>query len=637
MAPGGASFLTSGVNFVTDGAGFVLDSGPGLKTIGNARLGGLSDNGGSTHTMLPLAGSPAIDPSGGDPTASGNDQQGFPRLQGTTADVGAVEVTFEAPDLPRLVVEQPTGTPLVSGESTIALGSVQTGSTSGLTFTIRNLGQADLTGLSGSITGSHAADFEINPLSENRLTSGESTTLTVVFTPQASGSRTALLRIESGDEANSPFIVALAGESTEPITTPTPRPPVLVLEQPVDSVLANGESVIAFGMPQIGSTSGLTFTIRNTGEEALAGVLVTIEGGNPSDFAIGGQLESPLLTGESGTFTIAFSPQEAGARSASLRIESNDEENSPFFVTLTGEGATPVAPPLPAAPQLLVEQSADSALVAGIFVAELGTVQIGSTSGITFTIRNRGGESLAGLAAAVEGANASEFAVMNLTETELSPGASTTFSVVFSPEAAGDRNASLRIESNDATNSPFVVSLTGTATASSLPPSIDPAKMVVEESANQRLVDGQFTVSLGSVQTSASSGITFTIRNVGDRDLIGISASIAGSNQVDFAVGTLEQTALGPGASNTCTVVFSPSTPASKTATLRLENGDDPTNPFQIKLVGTGVAPPDSSGGLMAQETALQVEKESRRSLSSKGREGTRTCVMGNPAAILEK
>jgi predicted outer membrane repeat protein len=55
------------------------------------KLGALANNGGSTQTHLPLAGSPAID--GGDNSnCPSHDQRGVVRPQGSKCDVGAAEV-----------------------------------------------------------------------------------------------------------------------------------------------------------------------------------------------------------------------------------------------------------------------------------------------------------------------------------------------------------------------------------------------------------------------------------------------------------------------------------------------------------------------------------------------------------------
>lgn len=81
---------------VNDGGGN-LDSGAscgfGLSSLSNASaaLGALADNGGPTQTMMPGAGSAAIDAIDC-MNAPGTDQRGMPRPQGTKCDIGAVEL-----------------------------------------------------------------------------------------------------------------------------------------------------------------------------------------------------------------------------------------------------------------------------------------------------------------------------------------------------------------------------------------------------------------------------------------------------------------------------------------------------------------------------------------------------------------
>lgn len=59
--------------------------------VGDPMLGALQDNGGPTFTMLPGAGSPAIDAVACDPAVT-DDQRGAPRPNGALCDIGAVEV-----------------------------------------------------------------------------------------------------------------------------------------------------------------------------------------------------------------------------------------------------------------------------------------------------------------------------------------------------------------------------------------------------------------------------------------------------------------------------------------------------------------------------------------------------------------
>ena len=82
--------LAPGANFVVTGAGNLIGADP--------QLAALAFNGGPTRTHALLAGSPAID-AGSNPFALPTDQRGdgFARVSGTAADMGAYEVPAGAP------------------------------------------------------------------------------------------------------------------------------------------------------------------------------------------------------------------------------------------------------------------------------------------------------------------------------------------------------------------------------------------------------------------------------------------------------------------------------------------------------------------------------------------------------------
>jgi copper(I)-binding protein len=66
---------------------------------------------------------------------------------------------FAAP-APEIAVEDASGTNITNGGSK-SFGSVNVGSNTSLTFTIKNTGDADLTGLSVTKSGANQADFTI--------------------------------------------------------------------------------------------------------------------------------------------------------------------------------------------------------------------------------------------------------------------------------------------------------------------------------------------------------------------------------------------------------------------------------------------------------------------------------------------
>jgi parallel beta-helix repeat protein len=120
------AFGSSGFNLVgqTDGStgwGFDDFTGTAAHPLA-AKLGPLVNNGGPTQTLLPLAGSPAIDR--GDnalvPAGITTDQRGLPRVSNGTVDIGAVEVQATTP----IRVTAPASQSAMTGQSQLfALGS----------------------------------------------------------------------------------------------------------------------------------------------------------------------------------------------------------------------------------------------------------------------------------------------------------------------------------------------------------------------------------------------------------------------------------------------------------------------------------------------------------------------------------
>jgi hypothetical protein len=112
---------------------------------------------------------------------------------------------------PEIAVEQPTGTGLSDGGSTVDFGSVVVADDNSHTFTIRNVGAANLTGLGITVNGADPAEFTITATPIAPVAPAGTTTFTVKFTPTAEGERTAALHIVSNDTDENPFDIALTG------------------------------------------------------------------------------------------------------------------------------------------------------------------------------------------------------------------------------------------------------------------------------------------------------------------------------------------------------------------------------------------------------------------------------------------
>ncbi len=100
---------------------------------------------------------------------------------------------------------------------------------------------------------------------------------------------------------------------------------------------------------------------------------------------------------------------------------------------------------------------------AGGGCANAGTTTVGTTSTATITIMNSAtaASSLTITAPTVTGTNPGDFTVTPASRT-IAPGSSGSFTVNFTPSAAGPRSANVSFTTNDAANNPLVVCLTGT-------------------------------------------------------------------------------------------------------------------------------------------------------------------------------
>ncbi|MEM7011081.1 MAG: TIGR02597 family protein, partial [Verrucomicrobiota bacterium] len=438
-------------------------------------------------------------------------QSYYVALDGKAGATGTGVLGFEfseSVDHPEIVVEQPAATGLVDGVSAVGFGNVNAGATAQRVFTIRNTGTANLTGLAASWDGNAAGRFTTGAFGATTLAPGASTTLTVTFAPVAAGNESGTLRIASNDADENPFDVSITGTGVAS---------EIVVEQPANNGLTDGVSDVNFGGVNVGVAAPLAFTIRNTGNAALNGLAASVDGTNSADFVAGALGATTLNPGQSTTVTLTFTPAAAGPRTAALHIANNDPNENPFDIALSGTGAMP---------EIAIEQPLNTGLVDGTSTINFGDVDGLDDAARTFTIRNLGNGPLTGLALNVDGTNASEFVAANLSSTTIAPNATATFTVTFTPTAAGTRTAAIHVTSNDADESPFDVNLTGRG--------IDP-EISVEEPATNVLVDAGAARDYGSSNVGVGVNKTFTIKNLGTADLTGLAATFAGTHPADFS------------------------------------------------------------------------------------------------------
>ena len=158
-----------------------------------------------------------------------------------------------------------------------------------------------------------------------------------------------------------------------------------------------------------------------------------------------------------------FNPGAVGTRSAVLSIANNDLNENPYNFSIQGTGVT--APEIEVRGNTVLILDGDS--VPSVYDgSDFGSTPVaGGTVSHSFTINNLGDANLnltGTPRVAVSGPNAAEFSVTVQPGSSVTPGSSTTFTVVFNPSAGGLRSAALSIANNDGNENPFNFSIQGT-------------------------------------------------------------------------------------------------------------------------------------------------------------------------------
>ncbi len=242
------------------------------------------------------------------------------------------QVTVTRLGVSQLVVEKPGGAGIADGTSH-DFGTVPLGGTADLIVTVRNTGSALMENIAANLEPIGGGAFSILIPPATTLAVGQSLTFTVRFTPTDSSPQSTVLRIVSNDPrlSSSGFRLDLVGNTAAP---------EIVVEKS-GSPLVDGSAGVDYGVVAGGGMGSQTFTIRNTGNAPLTGLSLGKSGAHAGDYTLGALSTTTLAQDASTTFTVTFSPSGGGIRTAALQIASNDADENPFDIALTGTAPIP--------------------------------------------------------------------------------------------------------------------------------------------------------------------------------------------------------------------------------------------------------------------------------------------------------
>ncbi|HEY6292802.1 MAG TPA: choice-of-anchor D domain-containing protein [Terriglobia bacterium] len=396
------------------------------------------------------------------------------------------------------------------------------------TVTLSNTSGATLSITGVSITGTNAADFGQTNTCGSSLNAGASCTVSVIFTPAATGSRTASISV-SDSGAGSPQTASLTGTGAQPAASLS-----------ATSLTFSGQILNTSSAPQ-------AITLTNTGNATLTLSNIAIGGTDGGDFSQTNNCGSSVSAGAACTINVTFKPSQAGMRTGTLTLTDNASPNTQT-VSLTGTvlAATISPTSLTFSTQLTGSTSAGQ------------TVALTNTGSVTLspTVTTKG-----------------DFSQTNNCGTSLAANASCTITVAFAPTAAGSRSGTLTVSySDNGVSASATVSLTGTGSAVSA--SLSPTSLTFAGQA----VGTTSAVQMVTLSTAGTAALNIT------------SIAITGTNSGDFGESNSCGSSVAAGKTCTISVTFAPASSGARSATLTVTDNAIPTTQT-LALTGTGTAP----------------------------------------------
>lgn len=265
------------------------------------------------------------------------------RLETSDPALSAFQLTFTATagaPAARLEVSQ-SATEIVSNGS-FNMGSVEEKSSgSAIQFTVRNTGSLAST-LGNPMVESSDTQFTVSAVSAangSSLAKDGSFTFNVTFSP-ANTTPTAKSTTITVNATPSNFLFTLNGTATI-----KPEPNIAISHN--SSSFTSGGTIPTFGAFWPGTTSNAkSVTITNNGTATLTGLAVNEQSGDTDQFITSAPGSTTLTPGQSTSFTVTFSPSANGAKTAVVRVTSNNGNNgvaSSADITVEGTGKASAA------------------------------------------------------------------------------------------------------------------------------------------------------------------------------------------------------------------------------------------------------------------------------------------------------
>ncbi|MGE5237601.1 MAG: choice-of-anchor D domain-containing protein [Chloroflexota bacterium] len=472
-------------------------------------------------------------------------------------DAGSIVITSNATTSPTSLsvtgtgsVPPPTQPAISLSPTSLTFGTVNVGSSATLTTTVSNTGNAALNVSTIARATGTSAEYTFSPAGPVTVAAGGSTTLSVTYTPTASGTDAGTIVITS-NAPTSPTSLSVTGTGSVP---PPPAQPQISLNP----------TSLSFGTVNVGNSATLTTTISNTGSAALNISTIARATGTSAEFTSSPAGPVTVAAGGSTTLSVTYTPTASGTDTGSVVITSN-ASTSPTSLNVAGTGNVPP----PAQPQISLSPTSLS----------FDSVNAGSSATLTTQIQNQGTATLQVSAVNLCVGTSMEFSTAATVPFTVPAGQSVTLNVTYAPTNAGADTGCVQIISNAPTNGAPSLNVTGTG--------------VVPPPAQPKISLNPPALNFGTVNLGGSQTLTTRIENLGGADLAvtGVAPCPGTSNEFSFTAPSTPFSVVS-GGNASVSVTYAPLAAGADTGCIQIMNGD-PANPtVSLALTGTGATPP---------------------------------------------
>lgn len=464
-------------------------------------------------------------------------------------------------------------------------------------FVITNTGAAtlQLTSTPSPVVfgGTDAVRFSLQSGPVTNIAVGSNTSFTVRFTPGSAGFKTGTVIIASNDPDDNPYTYGVQGTG--------------LLSYANIDLYGNNQAITNNDMwPQaldntyFGSTTGWIdkiFVITNSGNAILqltgTPFPLVLGGIHATDFALQSGPVTNIAIGSNTSFTMRFTPGAIGERTGTVSIASNDPDDNPYLFAVGGSGISGSEPVIGLYGNATSIGNNDFVPSLGDFT-DFGNIATTGYFDRVFVITNSGTDilQLTNTANVIDfgGTHSGDFSMQVGPVTNIAAGSNASFTVRFTPGAAGFRTGTVIIANNDISDNPYTYGIQGTGLLN-LP------EMAIYGSGN--LVSNMdYTpaalnlTDFGSYLTNGTAGVTntFVITNSGLVNLVlsnSPAVEITGDT-TDFTLFLDASTPITPSSTTTFKIAFDPTAVGTRTGIVSIANNDSDENPYVFYISGSG-------------------------------------------------